>query len=84
MQLLAQVQRGIGHQLDLNLRVAFGQRGHQRAHPGVDHRVHHADADAPDLGPVAVQRLLHGLGGVEHTLGVLQHLAALRGQADAA
>ncbi|MNC56149.1 hypothetical protein D3C75_1057250 [compost metagenome] len=84
LQLLAKVQRSVGHQFDLHLRVTLGQLRHQRAHPGVDHRVHHPDTDAPDLGPVAVQRLFHGLGGVEHALGILQHLAALRGQADAA
>ncbi|MCY1371113.1 hypothetical protein D9M69_582450 [compost metagenome] len=55
LTLLALVQRGVGHQLDLHLRVTLGQFGHQGTHPGVDHRVHHPDADPPDLGPVSVQ-----------------------------
>ncbi|MCY1430106.1 hypothetical protein D9M71_460450 [compost metagenome] len=84
LQLLAQVQRGVGHQFDFHLRVALGQLRHQCAHPGVDHSIHYPDANAPDLGPVAVQRLLHGLGGFQHAFGVFQYLAALRGQADAA
>ncbi|MNE71573.1 hypothetical protein D3C80_1674600 [compost metagenome] len=83
LQLFAQVQCSIGDQFDLHLRVALHQLRDQRAHPGVDHRVHHADANPPDLGPVAVQRLLEGLGGIEHLFGVFQHLAAFRGQAHA-
>ena len=43
---------------------AFFVDGDQRL---VDHRVHHADANAPDLGPVAVQRLLTV---VEHSVNL--------------
>ncbi|MCY1445339.1 hypothetical protein D9M71_618490 [compost metagenome] len=84
LQLFAQIERSIGDQFDFYLRIALHQFRDQRAHPGMDHRVHHPQAYPPNLGPVAVQRLLERLGGVEHLLGVLEHLAALGRQTDPA
>ncbi|MNH31476.1 hypothetical protein D3C79_918470 [compost metagenome] len=49
----------------------------------MDDRVHHPQAHSTDFRPVTVQRLLEGLGGVEHLFGKLKHLAAFGGQADA-
>jgi hypothetical protein len=84
LQLIAEVQRGIGHQLDFHPRIAIGHLRHQRAEPGVDHRVHHADAHPPDLARTGLDRLLQRLHGVEHLLGIIQHLQAFGRQADAA
>ncbi|MNR06184.1 hypothetical protein D3C85_1222470 [compost metagenome] len=83
LQLLGEVARGVGHQLDLHRRELLHDLGDQRAEPGVDHRVHGADADAPLGGGAGIDGLLERMHGVHHLLGVLQHLVPLRCQGHA-
>ncbi|MCY1177266.1 hypothetical protein D9M73_175660 [compost metagenome] len=84
MQLIAEVERGIGHQLDFHQRVVIGHLRHQRAEPGMDHCVHHADAHATGLAGAGLDRLFERLHGVHHLLGVIKHLEAFGRQAHAA
>ncbi|MNJ61216.1 hypothetical protein D3C77_569950 [compost metagenome] len=49
LQLIAEVQRSIRHQLDFHPRIQIGHLRHQRAEPSVNYRVHHADAHSADL-----------------------------------
>ena len=81
LQLIAEVKRGIGDQLDLYQRVQLHQFSDQRAQPGVDHRVHRADPNAPDLAAGGLQGLLQALHGHHHLLGIVEHFQAFRGQA---
>ncbi|MNP12806.1 hypothetical protein D3C76_1050570 [compost metagenome] len=84
LQLIAEVERGIGHQLDFHQRVVIGHLRHQRAEPGMDHRVHHADAHPSGLARAGLDRLLERLHGVHHLLGVIKHLEAFGRQAHTA
>ncbi|MNT85853.1 hypothetical protein D3C72_2260720 [compost metagenome] len=44
LQLLAEVARSVGGDFDFHGGEGLHQSRHQRAEPGVNHRVHHADA----------------------------------------
>ena len=83
LQLIAEIERCIRHQLDFNSRIQLGHLRHQRAQPGVNHRVHDTDTHTADFARTGLDRLLQCLHGVEHLLGIVQHFQAFGRQAHA-
>ncbi len=84
LQLIAEVERGIGDQFDFHQREMLHQFRHERAQPRVDDGVHRADANPPDLAAGGFQGLFQTLHGHHHLLGVIEHLHTVRGQAHTA
>ena len=79
-QLLVEVACGVGRQLDLHRGVALHHPCYERTQPGVNDGIHSPDANTPLNVAGIANRLLQGLHGVDHALGIFEHLLPFRGQ----